>query len=163
VPFSPFACSCGTVWAGNAGRAQLPRTYTWSRNYYALAYGLPSLACQGKAVVRSVFKQNNMQWDRPGCADFRLRADFEGNTGRATAVVRCELALPSGGGSEAERALRSREVNCRICNACGDGEWLESLQRPACLEHCLGGWLERGVCAKGASECTANDRNKAPG
>jgi hypothetical protein len=85
----------------------------------SLAYGIPSLACQGQAVVRSVFKQNNMQWDRPGCADFRLRT--EGNLGQATEVVRCELALPSAGGSEVERALRSKEINCRICNNCGSG------------------------------------------
>jgi hypothetical protein len=126
-----FACSCGTIWCCNAGRASLPRTYQWQSNVYALAYGLPSLACQGKAVVRSVFKQNNMAWNRPGCADFRLRADFGDTLGKATEVVRCELALPSGGGSETERALRSKEVNCRICNACGDGG-CGSLQLPAC-------------------------------
>jgi hypothetical protein len=90
-----------------------------AKSYYSLAYGLPSLACQGKAVVRSVFKQKDMGWARPGCANFRLKA--YGNLGKTTEVVRCDLVLPSGGGSETERALRSKEVNCRICNACGDG------------------------------------------
>jgi hypothetical protein len=110
------------VWWGNGGRAPLPLTIEGRASYYSLAYGLPSLACQGKAVVRSVFKQNNMAWNRPGCADFRLDSNALGDRlGKSPEVVRCELVLPSGGGSEVDRALRSKEVKCHICNACADG------------------------------------------
>jgi len=71
-------------------------------------------------VVRAVFKQNNSDTTDTGCPDFQLAPRFD--KGSATAVVRCELALPSGAGSENERALRSKEVNCRICDSCENGE-----------------------------------------
>lgn len=35
-------------------------------------------------------------------------------------LVRCELELPSGSGSEQERAVRSKEGKCWLCNSCGD-------------------------------------------
>jgi hypothetical protein len=142
-----FACRCGTAYYGNVGRRQLPIDFSdfSGSAAYKMAYGLPSLACQGKAVVRSVFKQNRMDWDRPGCTDFRLHPDGDSGA-KSPEVVRCELALPSGGGSEVDRALRSKEVNCRICNLCRDGGWWARACAASLLE-CSTPWTQGWAAA----------------
>lgn len=68
--------------------------------------------------------------DMPGlqgtsCTHFRL-ANGNVMPGSSDAslspVIRCELQLPAGAGSEAERALRSKEGNCYRCELCSDGK-----------------------------------------
>jgi hypothetical protein len=93
-----------------------------------------SLACQGPVVVRSVFKMLdeppldkqagwaadciNSAW-RPNAL---MHVDEAPDIGRnATYMVRCDLELPSSGGSEAERAMRGKEVKCWTCNRCLQG------------------------------------------
>jgi hypothetical protein len=88
-----------------------------------------SLACSGRIVVRSVFKitaqtpitlQTVAGLQGTNCTASRLDADNPSNPADS-AVVRCELQLPSGPGSEVERALKSTEVNCYTCGLCSEG------------------------------------------
>lgn len=55
---------------------------------------------------------------KDNCADSRL---VPIDTPSASPVVRCELQLAPGRGKEADRALRGKEVNCKVCSACDDG------------------------------------------
>lgn len=42
--------------------------------------------------------------------------------GNTSPIVRCELELPSTGGSEEERALKANEINCWLCGRCDYGK-----------------------------------------
>jgi len=82
-----------------------------------------SMACTGRFLVRMVFKvlsqpkKSNPAWK--DCTFSRLSpGSFESS---ATPVVRCELELPSGSGSEDARAVAAKETKCYICNLCMDG------------------------------------------
>jgi hypothetical protein len=71
---------------------------------------LPSLACSGPAIVRTVFKVKN---PGGGPIDIQLWAGQGPPAGR---IVRCELQLPPGPpATEVQRALASKEINCVAC------------------------------------------------
>jgi hypothetical protein len=42
--------------------------------------------------------------------------------GNTSPIVRCELELPSTGGSEEERALKAKETKCWLCGRCDEGK-----------------------------------------
>jgi hypothetical protein len=72
-------------------------------------------------VVRSVFKiveepaiKKAAGWTGTDCTNSALARLDEGIRD-ASPVVRCELELPSAGGSEAERAVGAREGRCWTC------------------------------------------------
>lgn len=70
--------------------------------------------CDGPVIVRAVFKVLATQQ----IGD--TQCPWSGLAGHAygPAVTRCELQLPDGGGSEAERAVQSSETNCYKCRPC---------------------------------------------
>lgn len=82
-----------------------------------VAVDVVSLACQGRAVVRYVFKTVKQTPSDKDCASSRIWVQHA--TPTANPIVRCELELPSGPGSEHERAVRSKEGKCWLCNKCG--------------------------------------------
>ena len=112
------------MWAGehpqNLGPQGKSLDYT-AMSYWQFNSHIPSLACQGKALVRTTFKLNSVSADAsPTCADCRLVAL---GLPSATPVVRCELQLgpETGGGGEVQRALLGKEANCRRCSSCKGG------------------------------------------
>jgi hypothetical protein len=121
---------CGSVYI--VAPSQLPATIATESPYRQMAVRAISLACSGRVVVRSVFKITEQPpLNVPGvlgtgCTNFRLHNGFNVFPGSdnpgAAPVIRCELQLPGGPGSEAERALRSKEVNCYRCELCSDGK-----------------------------------------
>lgn len=118
--------TCGTAFMGLAG--QLPAEVAGSRNYNQYGVRPISLACKGPLVVRSVFKlveqpqvKQSPGWAGTDCTYSALTHIDEAGRG-ASPVVRCELELPSSGGSEAERALKAKEGRCWNCGLCTDGK-----------------------------------------
>lgn len=88
-----------------------------------------SLACKGQVLVRTVFKntvgtqQSIVQeaFRRPTQQDCSVVQLTTNNQAKQPTVVRCELQLPQGPGSEAERAVKAKEGQCYICNSCESG------------------------------------------
>jgi hypothetical protein len=81
---------------------------------------------QFPVVVRSVFKileqpaiPKTEDWDGTNCTNTGLQ---DVDSAAPASVVRCELQLPSSGGSAVERALASKEVRCWSCGLCDDGK-----------------------------------------
>jgi hypothetical protein len=112
--------------------ANLPADIASSRWYEQIAAAPISLACKGPILVRSVFKilEEPPVQKAPGrgtdCTASRL-VHLDDNrpgarNGAVTEIVRCELDLPSAGGSEAERATRAKEGRCWTCGDCGAGK-----------------------------------------
>jgi hypothetical protein len=129
---------CGTLYRGLPNKTQLPAEVVGCPggcSYNQLGTELFSLACKGPVVVRSVFKMlaeskltqeqaRSYGFDGTDCTNSRIELmDDEPTTkgGNASDVIRCELELPSGGGSEAERALKGKESKCWVCALCRDG------------------------------------------
>lgn len=86
-----------------------------------------SLACKGPVVVRSVFKilEQRPLTSAEGINCTFVRLDpwrVEALWQPTSPLVRCELELPSSGGTEAERALKAREASCWICGTCPEGK-----------------------------------------
>lgn len=120
---------CGTLF--QVPPKQLPATLTSHPSYNQYSTQVMSLACKGRVVVRSVFKitkqppvAKTATLQGTDCTNSRLvyiedTSAAEG--GAASPIVRCELQLPSGSGSEVERALRAKEVNCHVCDYCSTG------------------------------------------
>lgn len=117
---------------------KLPTTLaTYKDIYDYVPIQVISLACKGHVAVRTVFKfisaipvdfikANNKTGRLQGADCTPSRLGYIDDTpitegGDASAIVRCELQLPVGSGSEVDRALRSKEVNCRLCGKCPDG------------------------------------------
>jgi hypothetical protein len=109
---------------------KLPAEITGNRNYNHWQTGAKpiSLACKGPIVVRSVFKlveqptvKQAPGWAGTDCTYSSLTHVDEDGRG-ASPVIRCELELPSTGGSEAERALKAKEGKCWACGLCSDGQ-----------------------------------------
>jgi hypothetical protein len=105
----------------------LPTDVSGVERYVQWAVAPISLACKGPVLVRSVFKMVEQPavrkaagWAGTDCTDSALVQVDEGGR-RSSAVVRCELELPSAGGSEAERAVRAKEGQCWTCGRCSDG------------------------------------------
>jgi hypothetical protein len=99
------------------------------QSYTEWAARVISLACSGRVLVRSVFKITEQEpitlttvlgLQGTSCTSSRLDTSATPNAADST-VIRCELQLPTGAGSEAERALKSKEVNCYKCGLCGEG------------------------------------------
>lgn len=95
-----------------------PRWVATDDQKWALYHVPMSLACQGKVVVRSVFQMFKQPKPKTTCAGVRL-APTELKDAAAGQVVRCLLELPSGSGSEADRAVKAKEVKCWRCGDCG--------------------------------------------
>lgn len=114
------------------GRKGLSSNYNEARVYV-------SMACSGKFIVRMVFKVlkqpaiSNPAWK--DCAFSRLTPDnYESS---ATPLVRCELELPPGPGSEDARAVKAKEKRCYICGYCSRGGGCPSTVSTQCLSrHC---------------------------
>lgn len=83
-----------------------------------------SLACTGRVVVRSVFQIVSVEpWRSAAAAKgnacpFATLVALVPQYGGPEPVVRCELELPLGKEPDWQRALRSKEVNCRVCASC---------------------------------------------
>jgi NAD-dependent dihydropyrimidine dehydrogenase PreA subunit len=81
-----------------------------------------SLACKGPVVVRSVFKVLEQPTLNPSegsnCTFTVLDSMGMANDLSTSPVVRCELELPSTGGTEEQRALVAREGTCWVCGFC---------------------------------------------
>eukprot|EP00775_Hariotina_reticulata_P006222 gene6222-6459_t len=118
--------SCGTAYMD--AYDTLPSTLETSASMYQIGQKVVSLACKGRVVTRSVFKFTQQPavtkedaqrsgWAGTDCTYSRL---FEVPS-PGTPVVRCELQLPSSGGSEVDRALKAKEVKCWKCDGCGRG------------------------------------------
>eukprot|EP00798_Chlamydomonas_sp_ICE-L_P005943 gene5943-33519_t len=112
---------CGTYWYGEP---RPPTELTSHFSYYQVAGRIVSLACQGPVVVRAVLKLIEQGSNRPpgasdfpeDCAEARL-----GEPGQS--VTRCELLVPEGNEQdEIERVTSSKEVNCKACHPCSEGE-----------------------------------------
>lgn len=117
---------CGTLYSGLP--TSLPVEVSGVDRYNQQWVRPISLACQGRVVVRSVFKMlqepeviKQADWDGTDCTNSALEHIDE--AGRdATPVVRCELELPAGAGSEAERAVKAKESKCWLCGLCSRGK-----------------------------------------
>jgi hypothetical protein len=116
---------CGTLFRKLP--ATLPAEVSGVDRYHQFAVAPISLACKGPVVVRSVFKMldeppinKQAGWAGTDCTNSALVHVDE--TLDTAAVVRCELELPSSGGSEAERAVKGKEVNCYSCGLCSEGK-----------------------------------------
>jgi len=82
------------------------------------AYRAPiSLACQGAIVIRRVFKLSKLSWPSPKYCGYTHIYSTKENA----QVVRCELELPTGPGSEDARAVTAKEGKCYICDDCDKG------------------------------------------
>eukprot|EP00878_Enallax_costatus_P000069 GHUV01000088.1.p1 GENE.GHUV01000088.1~~GHUV01000088.1.p1 ORF type:complete len:306 (+),score=51.82 GHUV01000088.1:143-1060(+) len=91
-----------------------------------------SLACKGQVMVRTVFKHTigsgpthnvvtesyRLPQQYTDCSPVQLTTN---GLKQQSAVVRCELQLPQGPGSEAERAVKAKEGQCYICTSCEAG------------------------------------------
>jgi hypothetical protein len=122
-------CSlCGTLYSGLWGPVNNAPSQVSGVDRYNQHWVAPiSLACKGPVVVRSVFKmveqpaiKQKEGWAGTDCTHSSMVHIDEGRRD-ASAVVRCELELPSAGGSEAERAVRAREGKCWTCGLCNSG------------------------------------------
>lgn len=122
-------CSlCGTLYSGLPPPTSLPAEVAGVDRYNQLWVQPISLACQGRVVVRSVFKmlqepevRKAADWAGTDCTNSALTHVDEAGRG-ASPVVRCELELPAGAGSEAERAVKAKESKCWLCGLCVDGK-----------------------------------------
>lgn len=120
-------CSlCGTLYSGLP--TSLPTEVAGVDRYNQQWVRPISLACQGRVVVRSMFKmlqepevRKAADWDGTNCTNSAMEHVDEDGRG-ATPVVRCELELPAGAGSEAERAVKSKESKCWLCGLCSEGK-----------------------------------------
>jgi hypothetical protein len=93
---------------------------TLSANYNMARLFL-SMACNNRFIVRMVHKvlQKPDGSEKRDCAQHKLMpGTFESS---ASPLVRCELELPSGPGSEDARAVRAKEKRCYICGYCSRG------------------------------------------
>jgi len=126
---------CGTVYRGLPSKNELPAEVEGVDRYNQWGTELFSLACKGPVVVRSVFKMlaepaitqeraRSNGWDGTDCTNSRIVPIDDESTskgGDASPVIRCELELPSTGGSEAQRAIKAKEGKCWVCSLCSDG------------------------------------------
>jgi hypothetical protein len=112
-----FQATYGGGWSPYTGTAnhQMPAMPTELEHpYYPVFYKAPiALACQGKTLVRSVFKMVKQPFAEQVCAGIHLLSGSD-------LLVRCLLELPSGAGSENERATKAKEVKCWRCQECDD-------------------------------------------
>lgn len=121
---------CGTI--ARILPRQLPAELEGHHTYNQFGIKMFSLTCKGPVVVRSVFKMHEgypltkePDWLGTNCTNAGMvhlsdKPTAEGGT--ASAVIRCELQLPASGGSEVERALKSKEVKCWQCGRCSNGQ-----------------------------------------
>ncbi|KXZ55433.1 hypothetical protein GPECTOR_3g83 [Gonium pectorale] len=113
---------CGTVWWGEP-TFELPRDFIepHTSSLYKMAYHVISVGCNGRVVVRMVFKVLK-QPERPDNCTYFFFEDPSSFVSDPSPVIRCGLALPPDDGSdEAQRALRSKEVHCYQCKRCNQG------------------------------------------
>jgi len=111
---------------------QLPAELEGHLTYYQQGFKVLSLTCKGPVVVRGVFKVHEgynttkqPTWAGINCTNtglVQLSDQPAAEGGNASAVIRCELQLPATGGSEVERALKSKEVKCWQCGRCSQGQ-----------------------------------------
>lgn len=108
---------CGTAYRGLPAA---PAVIEGVDRYPQSAVDVVSLACQGRAIVRKVFKIVKQPSYRAGkdCSGTMLDLIHAETSSKAGPTIRCELELPSGSGSEQQRATRAKEGKCWICTAC---------------------------------------------
>ncbi|KAI8471845.1 MAG: hypothetical protein J3K34DRAFT_505604 [Monoraphidium minutum] len=115
---------CGTAYAGLPPPESLPAVIEGVDRYSQSHIDAVSLACAGPAVVRSVFKileikcYDTEDRDSRNCSGIRLDAPSSPPAGP---LVRCELKVAPGPGSEASRALVTKEGRCFVCGLCSQG------------------------------------------
>jgi hypothetical protein len=125
----------GTTFRGLPNQTELPAEVEGFRPYNQLGAEVFSLACQGPVVVRSVFKMlaepaitpeaaRGYGWNGTNCTKSAIESiddELISKGGDASPIIRCELELPSSGGSEAGRALKAKEGKCWVCALCSKG------------------------------------------
>jgi len=129
---------CGNLYRGLPSKKELPAEVEGVNRYNQWGTELVSLVCKGPVVVRSVFKMlaepATIHWssdralskglDGTDCTNSKIQLiddESKSRRGNASPIIRCELELPSTGGSEAERALKAKEGKCWVCSLCSDG------------------------------------------
>ncbi|WIA19069.1 hypothetical protein OEZ85_003724 [Tetradesmus obliquus] len=129
---SNSACPfCGTIWGGEIEQSKLPYTFEAFSGSYYRSPRIVSLACRpGALVTRVVYKMLTVPkdgYDGPILGTHGLGDAIPGKNGTYTftyvsPVRRCDLQLPTHdtkaakgqtSKSEADAALRSKEVNCQ--------------------------------------------------